>query len=213
VFLISKGNNHILFDTSSKKYGKKLFRNLNRMKIISIQALIMSHTHFDHAGNAAEIKERFNPEILVHAKEVEWLEDGFAPVPPGTIWITRLLIRLLAGKIQSWFSYDPCKPDIRVGDMYELNTFGLNARLLHTPGHSPGMISLIVDDEIALVGDALFGIFPGSVFPPFAENVHQLLNSWDRLLDTGCRLYLPAHGRPVPRELLKKCYLKKSKIR
>ncbi len=65
-------------------------------------------------------------------------------------------------------------------------------------------MSLIVDDEIAIVGDAMFGIFPGSIFPPFGDDKLQITQSWKLLLETGCRLFLPAHGTANSREQVEK---------
>ncbi len=209
VFLITRDNEHILFDTSSQKYRSELVRNLDKLKISRLQALILSHTHFDHVGNAAYIQKKYQAKVLVHRSEVENLRKGYAPIPAGTIFFTRKLVQLFARRLQNRIRYRPCEPDIQIEEIYDLSGFGLKAKLIPTPGHSAGMISMIVDDEIALVGDTLFGIFPGTVFPPFADNIDQLIQSWSILLHTGCQWFLPSHGRPVPRMLLEKCYLKR----
>ena len=66
---------------------------------------------------------------------------------------------------------------------------------------------VIVDNEIALVGDAMIGKFPGSIFPPFADNVPVLVSSWGKLLRTGSLLFLPSHGTQNNRRLVEKCYM------
>jgi glyoxylase-like metal-dependent hydrolase (beta-lactamase superfamily II) len=73
-------------------------------------------------------------------------------------------------------------------------------------------MSLIVDDEIALVGDCMFGVFKGSAFPPFALDVKQMIISWGKLLNTGCHLYLPSHGTADSRELVQRDYDKRKQI-
>ena len=77
--------------------------------------------------------------------------------------------------------------------------------IMHTPGHTSGSVSVIIDDEIALVGDTMFGIFRSSVFPPFADNIPELIRSWKSLLETECSLFLPSHGREKTREELNTC--------
>ena len=72
------------------------------------------------------------------------------------------------------------------------------------PGHCRGAMSMIVDDEIAIVGDTMVNVGPWSVFPPFADHVAQLLESWKRRLETGCRIFLPGHGTPIGRPLLER---------
>ena len=59
---------------------------------------------------------------------------------------------------------------------------------------------MVIDDEIAIAGDSVIGTMPGSPFPPFADDVPLLLRSWKKIIDTGCRSFLPGHGKPVSRE-------------
>ncbi|MDT8393214.1 MAG: hypothetical protein RQ761_05190 [Bacteroidales bacterium] len=67
-------------------------------------------------------------------------------------------------------------------------------------------LSVIVDNEIAIVGDALFGISRRSVMPPFANDRALMVKSWHKLLETGCNIFLPGHGSEVDRILLEYSY-------
>ncbi len=87
-----------------------------------------------------------------------------------------------------------------------LNIQNCTVKIINTPGHSIDSISIIIDDEIAIVGDTLFGKFKNSVFPPFADDVSVMIESWGKLLQTGCKLFLPGHGGEVNRRLLQKEY-------
>jgi hydroxyacylglutathione hydrolase len=80
--------------------------------------------------------------------------------------------------LQPLFAYQPVQPDILVNERMTLNEFGFNAFVIHTPGHSFGSISVIIDNEIAIVGDAMFGVFRNSVFLPFADDLKQMVISW-----------------------------------
>jgi len=64
----------------------------------------------------------------------------------------------------------------------------------------------LVDDEIATVGDTMFGIYNNSVFPPFADKQAELIKSWHKLLRTDCHTFLPGHGKEIERKLLQKEY-------
>lgn len=209
VFLVTRGHTHVLFDTSSTKYKGQLINALQKIGVSDIRLLVLSHTHYDHAGNAAFIHEKFQAGVLVHSCESRDLIRGEGSIPRGTNFITRALVSLLGGKWKVWMRYPGCEPDIEVKDHLDLSSYGIHADLIHTPGHSLGSISMVLDGEIALVGDALFGIFPGSVFPPFADDIEQLIGSWAVLLETGCQWFLPGHGNPISRSLLKKCYRKR----
>jgi glyoxylase-like metal-dependent hydrolase (beta-lactamase superfamily II) len=63
---------------------------------------------------------------------------------------------------------------------------------------------------VAVAGDSIIGTMPGSPFPPFADDVDELMMSWKKLLGTGCQTFLPGHGRPVSREQLMTEYDRRS---
>jgi hydroxyacylglutathione hydrolase len=206
VFLISNQKQSLLVDTSWKYARKELYKKLRRLAKDHLTGLILTHAHFDHAENAAWIKEQFNPKVFVHEAEAEYLSLGENLLPAGTTWLTRLPMALLGPRLSSYFNYPPLQADICVGERYDMKSIGFGVALLHTPGHTRGSMSVIVDDEIAVVGDAMFGIFPGRVFPPFANDVPQMVRSWRKLLDTGCKIFLPSHGFPRDRDILLREY-------
>jgi hydroxyacylglutathione hydrolase len=212
VFLLSKEGKNILVDTSPGSLWKILDHNLRRAGIERLDALILTHTHYDHAGNAARVQKKYNAAVIVHRSEGPFLARGEGIVPHGTNRLGRLLIDGIGKKFAPNFECSPCRPDILVDEVLSLADYGFNAHIMHTPGHSPGSQSVIVDDEIALVGDAMFGIFPWSVFPPFASDARQMVESWGKLLATGCRLFLPSHGTANGRELVQKDYDKRKRL-
>lgn len=204
VFLVSRGTKNILVDTSPAGCWKKLDRNLQKLGVERLDALVLTHTHYDHAGNAARLQDKYKAKVIVHRSEGPLLARGEAIIPKGTNLLGRLLIDRLGKKLAPRLKCPPCRPDIPVDDALSLADLGFNARIVHTPGHSPGSQSVIVDEEIALVGDAMFGVFPWSVFPPFAADAGLMVDSWGKLLATNCRLFLPAHGTANPRRLVQK---------
>jgi hydroxyacylglutathione hydrolase len=206
VFLLSSGRVNILIDTSPANKWIKLQKRLKENKIESIQYLILTHSHFDHAGNAKAIRDKFGCKIILHRSEDHYLKTGEICPPKGTNNFTRFIVNNLAVKFSARLKCEPCQSDILIDNLMDLNSLGFNAALLHTPGHTPGSVSIIVDDEIALVGDAMFGVFRESVFPPYADNVAQLIDSWGLLLETKCEIFLPSHGWAKRRFQLLKDY-------
>lgn len=214
VFLVSKDGRHVLADTSTRAHWRKLTERLNALSIGpgELSALVLTHAHFDHAGSAAMIRETYKAGIIISEREKDLLESGTNAPLDGALPLARFLYRNIAKRfgLLDRMPYEPCRCDIAVRDRYGLEGLGLGAYLLLTPGHTSGSMSLIVDGEIAIAGDALFGVFPGSVLPPWAIDKDELVRSWKLLLDTGCRLFLPSHGRPRDRETLLKQYKKYS---
>jgi hydroxyacylglutathione hydrolase len=209
VFLLAGNGMNILIDTSPGYKWKKLITSLKKLSIKNIDLLILTHTHFDHAANAKRIKDEFGAKVIVNKRESDFLMKGENPMIHGTVAPFRFLVRLIAPIILKKIKYEGCGSDILVDHKLDLKEYGLNAYILHTPGHSVGSQSIIVDDELALAGDSMFGIFPGSIFPPFADNEDEMISSWGMLLQTNCRLFLPSHGTSNSRELVLKNYKKR----
>jgi hydroxyacylglutathione hydrolase len=206
VFLLTNGNRKVLIDTSVSRLWTRLQKRLNKLGITKLDYLILTHAHFDHAANASRIKEEYRAQVIIQRNEERYLLRGDNILPKGTTFLTRPIINLFGKRLFPRFKYEPCKPDLLIDSYFDLTEWGFNAYLIHTPGHTIGSMSLIIDDEIAIVGDTLFGVFKGSVFPPYAEYVDQMIKSWGKLLETKCTQFLPAHGTSNSRLLVQKCY-------
>lgn len=168
--------------------------------------VVVTHAHYDHAGSLAAILKLTGAEILVHVSEKHYLETGTCPPVRGTRLLTRALSRPAASLLEKRL-YEPVIPSILVEDNFDLAGFGIAGRVLHTPGHTAGSLSVVLDSGEAFVGDACYNvplIAARSVFPPYAADVPALLRSWERLLGTGARTFYPAHGGPFRRDKLER---------
>ncbi len=209
VFLLSNSKSNILIDSGAGYKWKTLRKRLYALNIKKIDFLFLTHAHFDHTGNASKIKESYHARVLIHESEAGLLNNGDNIIPSGTNVFTKLLMGIVAKQFKPFARYKPCAPDLTFKERYDLSDSGYNAYLLHTPGHTEGSASIIIDHDIALVGDAMFGVFPESVFPPFAGDPVQLIHSWKKLLDTGCNVFIPSHGSANKRSLVEKEYNKR----
>lgn len=206
VFLLSKSGKTILIDTGPEFMWNTLNRRLKRIGITRIDYLILTHTHFDHAGNSILVKNNYNAYVVVHQNEASLLSGGLNVMPDGTNIFTKFLIKYVAKHVAAGFHYKACKPDILIDSQYDLNEMGFKGFIMPTPGHSIGSISIMVDDSVAIVGDAMFGVFKWSVFPPYAVDIQEMIRSWGKLLKSECHIFLPGHGSANSRKLLQKSY-------
>jgi hydroxyacylglutathione hydrolase len=211
VFLLTNGEKNILIDTSVSRLWKRIQKRLNKSGINKIDYLILTHAHFDHAANANRIKNKFNAQVIVQREEADYLLKGDNVLPEGTTVFTKPLVNIFGKLFFSRVKYEPCKYDILVDSLLDLKNFGFNAYLMHTPGHTIGSMSLIIDNEVAIVGDTMFGVFKWSVFPPYAQDKDLMVKSWGRLLETKCSVFLPSHGTSNTRLLVQKDYNKRIK--
>jgi len=209
VFLLSNGGKNILIDTSVSRLWNKLQKRLELLNIKNIDYLVLTHSHFDHAANANRIKEKFNTKVIIQSTEGEYLSNGENILPNGTTFFTRQIVNVLGKRLIHLFRHEPCQADLMIDSYYDLKEFGEHVYLIHTPGHTIGSMSLIVDDEIAIVGDAMFGVFKWSVFPPYAEDKELMIRSWGKLLETNCYRFIPSHGSSNNRSAVQRDYNKR----
>jgi glyoxylase-like metal-dependent hydrolase (beta-lactamase superfamily II) len=98
--------------------------------------------------------------------------------------------------------YGPTEPDIVIDDDgLDLEPYGVSGHVVHTPGHSPGSVSVVLSGGEAFVGDLAMNGPPMCLKPSFGIFAHQpeqVPASWRKLLGLGVRTVYPAHGRPFP---------------
>lgn len=198
VFLVrmASGEN-VLVDTSIKMVRKMLMEGLRMHGAERPDYLVLTHNHFDHAANAAYLRKSTGARVVIQHEEAVELRTGVMKIPNGTYTLSRGLV-YLATSMNINLAAEPCEVDIEVTDHFMLPGFD-GIELLHTPGHSKGSMSVIVDNEIAIVGDAMINAILFKVFPPFADDTQLLRQSWQKLLSTGCHTFLPSHGKPIRR--------------
>lgn len=145
-----------------------------------ISEIILTHSHPDHIGAAKSIKSLSGSRIAAHAAEKAWIEDvklqererpvpSFRSLVAGSVHIDRIL---------------------EDSDLVDLG--GISLEVIHTPGHSPGSISLWCAEEKALFSADAIPI-PGEmpIYQDITESVRsiqrlkgiagikQLLSAWD----------------------------------
>ncbi len=205
-YLIIKDQYLILIDTGKENSYATLQKNFLKInqKIENINILILTHTHFDHCQSAKMIQDVSNCQIVVSRHAEDSIRNGYAELPKGTFVITKIISRLgsLIGK--RIYGFQKFKPTIFVDDAIDLKYLkDSEIRIIETAGHSDDSVSVLIDNEIAIVGDAMFGIFKNSIFPPFSDDCNKMVESWGELLNTTCDLFLPGHGGAINRDLLK----------
>lgn len=199
VYLIRhKTAGKIIIDTGVRTSRSRLIKALEKHGTLRASYLILTHSHFDHVANAAYLREKMQADVLIQKEEAGFLRRGGMSIPAGTYSITRALVKL-ANAVHIRLGAEPCFVDMEFGESLVLPKF-TGIELIHTPGHSSGSSSIIVDNEIALVGDTMVNATLFKVFPPFADDTDVLKQSWNRLLNTGCTSFLPSHGKAIFRQ-------------
>lgn len=134
---------------------------------LKVKYIINTHGHFDHVAANGKIKDATGADILIHPLDASML---------GSISTNAALFGI------SVENSPPCDQTIEEGDTVSFGKITL--KVTHTPGHTPGGISLYTD-KIVFVGDTLFAgsigrtDFPGGDFNTLISSIRTKLFKMD----------------------------------
>jgi hydroxyacylglutathione hydrolase len=172
-----------------------------------IQLIILTHGHFDHIGSVQVINDLTGAQVLLHKKDVNLLVESNPTVPQGlTTWgkIGNRLLRLIAPYVHTTLF----EVDILIGDDdFSLAEYGIPGKIIHTPGHTKGSISVVMESGEAFVGDLAMNMFPMRLtpgLPIFGYDKNALVESWKKVLSLGVHTIFPGHGKPFSAEAMRK---------
>jgi hydroxyacylglutathione hydrolase len=144
------------------------------------ELILLTHAHADHIAGLEDVRERFpDAPVAIHGDEVAWLDDPEKNLSQGFGMPLR------------------CRPPERtIADDESLELDGERWSVLHTPGHSPGGVTVYnAEAGLAFAGDTLFHNSIGRFDFP-TSNGEQLFASIKRRLYTlpDETVVLPGHG-------------------
>jgi hydroxyacylglutathione hydrolase len=188
------GQKHVLVDPGPPGTAGELLQQLSRQRISlgDIGLIVLTHGHPDHFGSAVQLKEWTQAPLAVHELDAEYVHWGGAPTLTPVTRLGSLL------KPFSKMKADPVEPDIILQDGDRLGRYAGRGRVILTPGHTAGSLSILLPDGTCIAGDLLMGGLRPShpSYPRFAENLAEVRESLQRVVDAGARTLLVGHGGP-----------------
>lgn len=195
------GEQPILVDSGSPGEEGRLLAGLARegVRPEELRLILHTHIHSDHAGTTASLQEMSGAPAWMHSAETEALNRAHSGKLPGLGLRGRTMARILSNR-----PFPPFQPQGFLWDGMRLDEFGVGGQVLHTPGHTAGSVSLLLDSGHAMVGDLLMGGYLGGNLLPRHPNLHyfvqdlaQLRESLARVLAHAPHTLMVGHGGPL----------------
>ncbi len=119
--------------------GRKILQEIEKAGV-NVAAVVNTHAHVDHIGALKDIKDALGAEIMLHQAELPVLKTASR------------MARLFGISVD-----EPPEPDRFLAQDDEISCGDIVLRVIETPGHSPGGISLVISDgKVCFAGDTLF---------------------------------------------------------
>lgn len=170
-----------------------------------IQLIVLTHGHADHAGSAFRVKNITGARIAIHEHDKDMFENGVV-VWPSAVTTWGRVARVILKPLSPLFRFPKGKVDVVLRDEgLSLTEYGIPGRVIHTPGHTLGSVSVLLETGDVFVGCMTHNSFPFRLSPDlpiFAEDLPKLRDSWKMLLEQGVNTIYPAHGDPFSSELI-----------
>jgi glyoxylase-like metal-dependent hydrolase (beta-lactamase superfamily II) len=162
VYLIDFAGVLVLIDSGAGRSFNQLISNIELLGLnpSNISHLILTHSHIDHIGSAPLFRKQYGTKILIHELDASAVETGDS-------------IKTAA----NWYGADfpPTAIDQRLKGARGILKFGTDSlSWMHTPGHTPGSISLYLDREHKRI------LFGQDIHGPFNKAFGSDINAWKK---------------------------------
>lgn len=190
-YLLKTDLGFILIDTGRASKRQKLESELANAGCQpgNLNLIVLTHGDFDHTGNCAYLRKKYNSKIAMHEKDAGMVENGdmFWNRQTGNL-IARKLVNIL-------FKIKRFQPDFYIDESFDLSPYGLNGKVLYLPGHSKGSIGILTANGDLFCGD-LFTNTKKPEINSMIDDSADAQRSLAKLKSFTINQVYPGHGKP-----------------
>ena len=192
-YLVEFSRGMVLVDSGSPGQEGKVVHALLRLGRTDLRLIFITHAHLDHYGSAAALRRISGAPVAIHRLDAAAMAQAQTDV--GRARSFGHLIRIALPLAESLLNPEPLQADLLLEDGDDLDVPGIDARVLHVPGHTAGSACLIVQDRLAFAGDLILTTGYPRAQKFFAQDWSLVPSSVRRLQALHPEWVYPGHGK------------------
>mgnify|MGYP001176448005 FL=1 len=197
-YLLISGENYLLIDSGHSSKQDELDGKLRQAgcQAGDLKLVLLTHGDSDHAGNCAFLRDKYEAPVAMHQADSGMVTQGDMLYNRRGNLLSRIISPFMGlGKRHRFI------PDFYVEDAYHLLPYGVEARVVHLPGHSAGSIGVLTSEGHLFCGD-LFTNTKEPALGAIMDDEAAARASVERLKEMDIKYVYPGHGDPFPWKLL-----------
>ncbi|MDO5575042.1 MAG: MBL fold metallo-hydrolase [bacterium] len=194
-YLLEENGVFMLVDTGGYLFGDG--KNLNNRRDIlesklkeagvtkeNLKLLFLTHGDCDHCMNAAYIAKKYEVPIAMNQADLNLVNHPKLEFVMKTVnyrsFVMKLVTKLIYSKIEKLMEktiqdFESFTPDVFVKDGDRLDPYGFSATVITLPGHTPGSVGIVTDENEAIVGDAGPGAMNAFDFADYDKSLEKIV--------------------------------------
>jgi glyoxylase-like metal-dependent hydrolase (beta-lactamase superfamily II) len=147
-------------------------------------------------GSVSALRETTGAKTAIHTNDAGIIRTGKNPPLHPIKPLAKLLTHISGDSVKG---FTPYEPEILIAGEMSLAEFGINGKIIETPGHTGGSISVRLEDGSMIVGDAMSGSMIGkgkAGLPMFAEDIEKTRDSIRMIINLSPATVYTGHGGP-----------------
>ena len=176
-----------------------------------VHLILTTHGHLDHYGAAAGVKAWCDAPVAAYPGEPEFSRDRRNSLPPAQT-LRGSMIRWIYLLLSPLARFVPLEADLFLEDGADLAPYGVEARTMLLPGHSPGSLGVVTAMGDVFVSD-LFVNYAVPSQPLYLSDREAWQHSCERVRKLEPRTVYVGHGEPFPGEALDRIYPARYQLR
>jgi len=194
------GKKLVLVDTGTRNETSAIISAFDKagLNIQDLSLIVHTHAHFDHCGSTADLQKKSGALVAIHKSDSQVFLEGKSVHIKAINLFGKFILPFMKD------GYRTTKIDLLMDDEFDLHSYGIDGKVISTPGHTPGSICVLLDSGEVIAGDLIGGGRLMGLLQPGRPRYHHWYSNFDlakksitQIMDMNPTRIFVGHGGPL----------------